>query len=157
MTPDQPTPYLRAADTDREAAVEKLRTAAVEGRLDHDELEQRLTAAYGAKWCSDLDRLTADVTPVPLPPPPPVPYAQQIAVPAAALLHQRHGRGVARGVAAVVLLDRIRAAIGFGHVALGQIKAAEGRETGTGMAIAGLVLGYLQIGGLLLALLFGAT
>jgi len=157
MTPDQPTPYLRAADTDREAAVEKLRTAAVEGRLDHDELEQRLTAAYGAKWCSDLDRLTADVTPVPLPPPPPVPYTQQM--PYQPPRYSTNGMAVGSLVASLLWFFWIGsvAAIVFGHVALGQIKAAEGRETGTGMAIAGLVLGYLQIGGLLLALLFGAT
>ena len=36
-------------------------------------------------------------------------------------------------------------AVIFGHVALSQIKKADGRQTGRGMAIAGLVLGYIGI------------
>lgn len=39
-------------------------------------------------------------------------------------------------------------AVIFGHVALGQIKKAEGRQTGRGMAIAGLVLGYIGVASL---------
>ena len=56
-------PDLRASDADREAAVERLRTAALDGRLDSDELEERLAEAYAASWCSELARLTSDVTP----------------------------------------------------------------------------------------------
>ncbi|MBI9045622.1 MAG: DUF4190 domain-containing protein [Anaerolineaceae bacterium] len=37
------------------------------------------------------------------------------------------------------------AAIITGHIAKGQIRASYGRESGTGMANAGLILGYLQI------------
>ena len=55
-------PDLRASDADREAAVERLRAAALEGRLDADELEERLAQAYAARWCSELSRLTTDVT-----------------------------------------------------------------------------------------------
>jgi hypothetical protein len=36
-------------------------------------------------------------------------------------------------------------AIIFGHVARGQIKRSEGRETGGGMAIAGIVLGWIGV------------
>jgi uncharacterized membrane protein len=36
-------------------------------------------------------------------------------------------------------------AIVFGHVALSQIKKSNGTQSGRGMAIAGLVLGYLAI------------
>ena len=60
MAPDQPPPQLRAADADR--------WAAVEGRLDAEELEERLAVAYSAKWVGELDGLTADVTP-PVPAP----------------------------------------------------------------------------------------
>ena len=63
MRPESP-PELRASDADREAAVGRLRIAAMEGRLDADELGTRVTAAYQATWCGELDRLTADVTPV---------------------------------------------------------------------------------------------
>ena len=37
-------------------------------------------------------------------------------------------------------------AIIFGHVALNQIKASNGTQGGGGMAIAGLVLGYIGVG-----------
>jgi hypothetical protein len=43
-------------------------------------------------------------------------------------------------------------AVIFGHIALGQIKNAGGRETGTGLAVAGLVLGYMGVASLLLVL-----
>lgn len=36
-------------------------------------------------------------------------------------------------------------AVVFGHVALGQIKRSNGFETGRGMALAGLILGYAWI------------
>src|SRR5690242_11403301 len=56
-------PGLRASDADREAVVERLHRAATEGRLDADELEERISAAYAAKYCRDLDPLVLDVTP----------------------------------------------------------------------------------------------
>jgi Domain of unknown function (DUF4190)/Protein of unknown function (DUF2510) len=38
----------------------------------------------------------------------------------------------------------------FGHVARGQIRSSNGRETGEGLALAGLIIGYLWIAGILL-------
>jgi hypothetical protein len=52
---------LRASDADREAVAERLRGAAVEGRLEPDELEQRLDAALRARTYGELGRLTADL------------------------------------------------------------------------------------------------
>jgi Domain of unknown function (DUF1707) len=52
---------LRASDADRDAVAERLRQAAVEGRLDPDELEQRLDAALRAKTYGDFDRLLVDL------------------------------------------------------------------------------------------------
>ena len=52
---------LRASDADRDAVAERLRQAAVEGRLDPDELEQRLHTALRAKTYGDLDRLLRDL------------------------------------------------------------------------------------------------
>src|SRR5689334_17203132 len=63
MSTDDTPPQLRASDADRESAAERLRQACLEGRLDSDELEQRLEAAYAGRFVSDLHRLTADVTP----------------------------------------------------------------------------------------------
>ena len=144
-----PSPYLRASDADREAAVDRLHRAAVEGRLDADELDERLSAAYAARWTSDLDRLTADVTP----PPPryPTPYPPP-AYPAAYPQKETNGLAVASVVAGVVWLGWLGsiAAVIFGHVALGQIKRSGGRQTGRATAITGLVLGYLALGILVL-------
>ncbi|MGH2947267.1 MAG: DUF1707 SHOCT-like domain-containing protein [Solirubrobacteraceae bacterium] len=52
---------LRAADRDREAVAERLRHAAVEGRLEPEELEERLHAALRARTYGDLQRLLADL------------------------------------------------------------------------------------------------
>ncbi|MFC0526464.1 DUF1707 SHOCT-like domain-containing protein [Phytohabitans kaempferiae] len=52
---------LRAADTDREAVVERLRTALNEGRLELHEFDERVAEAYRAKTYADLDRLLADL------------------------------------------------------------------------------------------------
>src|SRR3954447_19577019 len=109
-----PTPYLRASDADREAAVERLRRAALDGRIDSDELEDRLAAAYAARWTGDLERLTADVTP-PQPFPPPMP----VAYPAPPVV-RTNGLAVSSLIAGLLWMWWVGsiAAIVFGHVAL---------------------------------------
>jgi Domain of unknown function (DUF1707) len=52
---------LRAADADRERAVEILRQAAAEGRITFDELDERVNRAYAARTFADLEALTADL------------------------------------------------------------------------------------------------
>jgi DUF1707 SHOCT-like domain len=56
----------RAGDTDRDAVAAMLRIAAGEGRIDLDELEERLGLVNAAKTYGELDLLVAD-----LPHPPP--------------------------------------------------------------------------------------
>lgn len=56
-------PKLRAADSDREAAAERLRRSHVEGRLDTTELQQRLERCYEAKTLGELDELVTDLPP----------------------------------------------------------------------------------------------
>jgi hypothetical protein len=58
-------PELRASDSDRERTVEVLRSAAADGRLTADELEERVSTAYAARTTRELDQLTADVSPAP--------------------------------------------------------------------------------------------
>jgi hypothetical protein len=69
----------RASDVEREAAVGVLRTAATEGRLDTDELEDRIAAAYAAKTRGELNALLDDLpratAPASVPPPRPLPRA----------------------------------------------------------------------------------
>jgi hypothetical protein len=82
---------MRAADTDRETVVARLRTALSEGRLELHEFDERVAEAYQAKTYADLDGLLTDlpgVAPVsrsqlaPTPPAPaPVPAASPGTVP----------------------------------------------------------------------------
>ena len=59
---EQPDPSrLRISDADRHKVAEVLRDAAAEGRLDLDELDERLEAAYKAKVYADLVPLTLDL------------------------------------------------------------------------------------------------
>jgi hypothetical protein len=60
-------PSLRASDTDREQIAERLRHATAEGRLDADELDERLGALYSSRTYGELDALVADL-PAPTPP-----------------------------------------------------------------------------------------
>jgi hypothetical protein len=52
---------LRASDADREAVTERLRKAAAEGRLEPDELEDRVHTALRARTYGELDRVVADL------------------------------------------------------------------------------------------------
>jgi len=56
-----PADTARAADADREAAAEKLRVAAAEGRIDFEELDDRLGQAYSAATYGQLRALVADL------------------------------------------------------------------------------------------------
>jgi len=81
---------LRASDADRDAVAERLRQAAVEGRLEPHELEERLHAALRARTYGELDRLLVDLPAKPLavrrPPVPAVHTAAAVAVRVLALL-----------------------------------------------------------------------
>lgn len=60
---------MRASDADRERAVERLRVAAAEGRIDPDELDQRVQEALAARTVGQVAALVADL-PVARPRPP---------------------------------------------------------------------------------------
>src|ERR1700722_17370032 len=51
----------RASDADREEVVEVLRMAAGEGRIGHDELEERLSRALSAKTYRELHATVDDI------------------------------------------------------------------------------------------------
>jgi hypothetical protein len=65
MSEDQSRPPatsgLRASDEDRERLVDELNEHAVAGRLDTDELEERLQSAYAARTTAELDALRRDL------------------------------------------------------------------------------------------------
>src|SRR3954466_7400430 len=66
-------PTHRASDAEREEVAERLGHAAGAGRLEPDELEERLEAVYSARTVGELATLTADLperSPEPAPPAP---------------------------------------------------------------------------------------
>jgi hypothetical protein len=52
---------VRCSDADRERTSDRLRTATAEGYLTMDELEERLSGAYAARYGHELDALVADL------------------------------------------------------------------------------------------------
>jgi len=124
---------MRAADADRDRAVEFLKLAYSEGRLSKDEYDGRLESALSARTYADLDQLVTDL-PVPRP---------TMVTPVAGT----NGFAIASlacGIAQFVFgpLATIPAIV-FGHVARGQIKRTG--EQGAGLALAGLVLGWAAV------------
>jgi hypothetical protein len=52
---------VRSSDADRERISTRLRDAAAEGRLTMDELEERLSGVYAARYADELAVLVADL------------------------------------------------------------------------------------------------
>jgi DUF1707 SHOCT-like domain/2TM domain len=102
-----PEPSHRASDAEREAVADRLRAAATEGRLDAEELDERLTAAYGARTIGDLEPLTAD-----LPAAPPVPMSPRLEPRLPSLRSQDVRRRVASFITVNVVCIAIWAATG---------------------------------------------
>ena len=68
---------LRISDNDRQKVADVLRDAAGEGRIDLDELDERLELTWGAKTYADLVPITADLhLPAQMPRSAPVPRPQ---------------------------------------------------------------------------------
>jgi hypothetical protein len=63
----QGEPAVRASDADREQAAELVRTGYAEGRLTRAELDERLTAAYGARTVAQLRGVISDLPGTPAP------------------------------------------------------------------------------------------
>jgi hypothetical protein len=141
---------LRASDSEREVTVERLRVAGMEGRLDSDELEDRIESAYGARWCSELDALTLDITP------PAARFAPPVFVAPARRLNGLAIASVVLGVLWMWWLGSL-AAVVMGHVALTQIARSNGTQYGRPVALAGVAIGYFGLAALLLVLLFAVA
>lgn len=59
---DEKTPArLRAADADRERVATTIQAAGTDGRLTLEEVEQRLTDVYAARYLDELSGFTADL------------------------------------------------------------------------------------------------
>lgn len=140
--------WMRASDNDRSRVQTVLNDAYAEGRITREEWEERSTTLAGPVTHGDLDRLTGDLVPLPAQPSPgayPLPAAPQASTNGMAIascvcgIGQVVGGPIA-GIAAVVL----------GHQARRQIRQTG--EQGDGLAVTGLVLGYIGLGVVLLAI-----
>jgi hypothetical protein len=81
-------PELRMSDADRERVTERLHTAFSEGRLTHEEFEQRLNGVLAARVFSEIEPLVADLPATGVP----APELAQLRTTAASL--KRRGRWV---------------------------------------------------------------
>jgi hypothetical protein len=60
-SPPEPSGGLRASDAERERVAEALRRHHVDGRIDTDELQERLERCYAARTGDDLAALLTDL------------------------------------------------------------------------------------------------
>ncbi len=140
---------MRATDADRDHAGTVLQNAYSEGRLSWPEFDARSTALVSAQTYDQLTALTADLparapgsagqAPQPYPyPPPGYPGGQRT-----------NGLAIAAMICGIAqffgfwLLGTIPAVV-LGHIARRQIRQTG--EQGAGMALAGLILGYVGLG-----------
>jgi hypothetical protein len=128
---------MRATDADREGVHTLLQAAYADGRLTWDEFDARSTSLMEAKTYDQLSALTADLRqPVPYRPgthPAVLPRTNQMAVASVVCGIGQIFFFVLAGVPAIV----------FGHVARRQIRQTG--EAGSGMATAGLIMGYVGV------------
>jgi len=68
MTDRVPSPEIRAGDDERERTVVALREHAAQGRLDVEELDARVQAAYAARTRGELGALLRDLPALDAPP-----------------------------------------------------------------------------------------
>jgi hypothetical protein len=129
---------MRVSTMDRDRAVEQLAKAYTEGRLTKDEHDARVEQAMTASTFADLDAVVADLPsynpPAHRPPAPPVaPGTNALAI-----------ASLACGIAQVMVgpLGTIPAIV-LGHLARHQIRRTG--ENGTGLALAGLLLGWTAV------------
>jgi uncharacterized Zn finger protein (UPF0148 family) len=119
-----------------------------------DEVASEETASEWQEQEPDQPAPSSDVLPaVPAPPPPPAPPRPASAVQTSGMAIASLVMGIA-GWTVLPLLGSILAIV-FGYAARNEIRRRPGELTGEGMAVAGLVLGWLMVGISLLALCLG--
>jgi len=150
---------MRASDADRQRAADVLKAALAEGRLTMAEHESRLHRALSAKTYGDLQEVVHDLpsgavpfvgpaapitTAPPWTPPTPAPHAGPW--PPAQVTPRSHPMATASlvlGIFGLVSLGVTSVpAIVLGHVGLSRI-GGSGFGGGRGLAVGGLMLGYV--------------
>jgi len=146
----QPNINMLAASADRERTVDVLKAAYGEGRLTKEEFDARSSRVLAARTYADLAAIVADL------PSGPGPIAHyQGYYPQMAATPPTNGLAVGSMVCGILEVFTLGfaavPAVILGHVARAQIRQTG--ERGDGMAVAGLVLGYLGILGWLFIIL----
>jgi hypothetical protein len=143
---------MLASTADRERAIDVLKAAYGEGRLTKEEFDARSGRVMAARHYGELAPIVADLPVGPVGFPAPYQQPGYYPVPTA----PTNGFAVGALVCGIlefftVGLTAIPAVI-LGHMARKQIKLT--RERGDGMALAGLILGWMAIVGWALAIVF---
>ncbi|GAA3828572.1 DUF1707 and DUF4190 domain-containing protein [Streptomyces chiangmaiensis] len=147
-------PSLLASHADRERAVDVLRAGYAEGRLGQPEFDDRVTRAYAARTLGELALLVADL--------PQGPAARTDVVPQTFLPAPRpktNEKAVGALICGLLCLPTA-GLTGIPAVVLGHAARAEIRrrgEGGDGLALTGLVLGWLATAGWALVLVLLLT
>ncbi|WP_093905287.1 DUF1707 and DUF4190 domain-containing protein [Streptomyces sp. cf386] len=150
---------MLASHADRERAVDVLRAGFGEGRLEHPEFEKRVERAYTARTVGELALLVADLPLGPVPQPAPVTPVPRTFLPVAR--PQTNGKAVGSALCGVLCLVSFGLtgipAVVLGHAARSEIRRTG--EGGDGLALTGLVLGWLSTAGwaVLVTLMFVAA
>jgi uncharacterized membrane protein len=132
---------IRASDTDRERAVDVLKSAFAEGRLTKDEYDDRMSRIFASRTYGELAALTGDLPAGPLgtmlpsarPAYPPVRSTNGLAI---ASLVCGLAQPFAFGITTIP-------AVVCGHMARRQIRRTG--ESGMGMATVGLTFGWIGV------------
>ena len=140
-------PGMLASAADRDRTIDVLKAAYGEGRLTKDEFDARSARTMAARRYGDLAAIVADLPAGPLGPM--IPYHQPGYYQAMVPVTPTNGLAIGSLVCGILEfftlgLAAVPAVI-LGHLARGQIRRTG--ERGDGMAIAGLILGWLAIGG----------
>lgn len=145
--PGQPqtAPSMLASHADRERAVDVLRAGYGEGRLEKAEFDKRVERAYGARTVGELALLVSDLPLGPVPQPAPFTAMPRTFLPAPR--PRANGKAVGAAVCGLLCVPTFGftgiPAVILGHTARAEIDRTG--EGGDGLALTGLVLGWLSI------------
>jgi hypothetical protein len=138
---------MLASHADRERTVDVLRAGYGEGRLEQPEFEKRVARAYAARTVGELAVLVADLPAGPVPQPVPLMAVPRTFLPLAR--PQTNGKAVGAAVCGLLCVPTLGLtgipAVILGHTARAEIERTG--EAGEGLAMTGLVLGWLSTAG----------
>ncbi|WP_435805824.1 DUF1707 and DUF4190 domain-containing protein [Streptomyces canus] len=136
---------MLASHADRERAVDVLRAGYGEGRLEKAEFDKRVERAYGARTVGELALLVSDLPLGPVPQPAPFTAVPRTFLPAPR--PRANGKAVGAAVCGLLCVPTFGftgiPAVILGHAARAEIDRTG--EGGDGLALTGLVLGWLSI------------